>query len=272
MLCPFLVVVLFVPSGLRHLLQHLPFQDGSESHNRNLQAVLTNGVVSCSTLSDQGYAEDFYDQHDKLRILVVGYFQWLALYFCSSWGRLPLITIVFSWGDNISPDGFLPSILLLLVIIVAVSIVVKAGANEFHRQCFFSLEYNSKFPLQVIGTVAREIADSVRSNPADKANSAFSTFEIESICHGSSLSSSDVVEEDDRKWARFLGGKISLGRKKSRGSNSGDGGNTKDGGKIVNGVIGARGGGIGEMASEAKRSLDKSSEGSEEMFPGEAGE
>ncbi|GJX15393.1 hypothetical protein Tco_0216225, partial [Tanacetum coccineum] len=36
--------------------------DASESHNRNLQAILTNDVVSCSTLSDQGYAEDFYDQ------------------------------------------------------------------------------------------------------------------------------------------------------------------------------------------------------------------
>ncbi|GKE69672.1 hypothetical protein Tco_1527744, partial [Tanacetum coccineum] len=34
---------------------------GSESHNRNLQAVLTNDVVSCSTLSNQGYAKDFYD-------------------------------------------------------------------------------------------------------------------------------------------------------------------------------------------------------------------
>nr|GEW93739.1 hypothetical protein [Tanacetum cinerariifolium] len=37
-------------------------KDGSESHNRNLLAILTTGVVSCSTLSDQGYAEDFYDQ------------------------------------------------------------------------------------------------------------------------------------------------------------------------------------------------------------------
>nr|GFA23588.1 hypothetical protein [Tanacetum cinerariifolium] len=37
-------------------------KDGKESHNRNLQAILTNGVVSCSTLSDQEYAEDFYDQ------------------------------------------------------------------------------------------------------------------------------------------------------------------------------------------------------------------
>ncbi|GKA56436.1 hypothetical protein Tco_0755508 [Tanacetum coccineum] len=36
--------------------------DGSKSHNRNLRAILTNGIVSCSTLSDQGYAEDFYDQ------------------------------------------------------------------------------------------------------------------------------------------------------------------------------------------------------------------
>ncbi|GJS85719.1 ribonuclease H-like domain-containing protein [Tanacetum coccineum] len=46
----------------RHWLTHLPFQDGSEFYNRNLQAILANGVVSCSTLSDQGYAEDFYDQ------------------------------------------------------------------------------------------------------------------------------------------------------------------------------------------------------------------
>ncbi|GKE75454.1 hypothetical protein Tco_1537495 [Tanacetum coccineum] len=77
-------------------------------------------------------------------------------------------------------------------------------------------------------------------------------------------------------------------RKKSQGSNSGDGGNTGNGGKIVCGVIGARGGGIGDsllvasyacmtfiygsswkgkMVSEAERSLDKSSEGLEEVFP-----
>ncbi|GKA47726.1 DNA helicase [Tanacetum coccineum] len=36
--------------------------DGSEFDNRNLQVILANGVVSYSTLSDQGYAEDFYDQ------------------------------------------------------------------------------------------------------------------------------------------------------------------------------------------------------------------
>ncbi|GJZ07633.1 hypothetical protein Tco_0541426 [Tanacetum coccineum] len=80
---------------------------------------------------------------------------------------------------------------------------------------------------------------------------------------------------------------------KYRGSNSGDDGNTGDGGKTVSGAIGACGDGIGdsllvalyacmtfiygsswksEMASEAKRSLDISSEGSEEVFPDEAGE
>ncbi|GKB61721.1 hypothetical protein Tco_0917907 [Tanacetum coccineum] len=55
------------------------------------------------------------------------------------------------------------------------------------------------------------------------------------------------------------------------GSNIGDSGNNEDGGKIVGGAIGACGRGIGEMASEAKRSLNKSSEGSKKVFPGEAG-
>ncbi|GJW06023.1 hypothetical protein Tco_1568446 [Tanacetum coccineum] len=103
----------------------------------------------------------------------------------------------------------------------------------------------------------------------------------------------ESIEENDRKRARFQGGIISLGRKKSRGSNSGDGGNTGDESKMGNGVIGACGRGIGysllvalytcmtfiyrsswkgEMVSEAERSLDKSSEGSEEVFHGEAGE
>ncbi|GKD86842.1 hypothetical protein Tco_1357996, partial [Tanacetum coccineum] len=80
--------------------------------------------------------------------------------------------------------------------------------------------------------------------------------------------------------------------KKSQGSNSGDGDNTGDGGKIVGGVIGAYGSRIGdsslvalyacmtfiygsswkgEMASEAKRYLVKSSEESEGVFLGEAG-
>ncbi|GKC36429.1 hypothetical protein Tco_1048813 [Tanacetum coccineum] len=39
-------------------------------------------------------------------------------------GKASSIPTIFSWGDSISPDSFLPSILLLLVIIVAVAIVV----------------------------------------------------------------------------------------------------------------------------------------------------
>ncbi|GKA36407.1 hypothetical protein Tco_0722898 [Tanacetum coccineum] len=50
-------------------------------------------------------------------------------------------------------------------------------------------------------------------------------------------------------------------------SNIGDSDNTGDGGKIVGGAIGA----CGERASEAKRSLVKSSEKLGEVFPGEAG-
>ncbi|GKB98332.1 hypothetical protein Tco_0984469 [Tanacetum coccineum] len=39
-------------------------------------------------------------------------------------GKVSSIPIVFSWGDNISPDCFFSSILLLVVIIVAVTISV----------------------------------------------------------------------------------------------------------------------------------------------------
>ncbi|GKA92350.1 hypothetical protein Tco_0814275 [Tanacetum coccineum] len=86
----------------------------------------------------------------------------------------------------------------------------------------------------------------------------------------------------------YLGGKISLRGKKYQESNIGDSGNTGDGGKTGDGSIGACGG-IGDslaaalyayiygsslkgdMASEAKRYLDKLFEGSGEMFPGETG-
>ncbi|GJY59520.1 hypothetical protein Tco_0459412, partial [Tanacetum coccineum] len=48
--------------GFRSAVYKCARSGGSEFHNHNLQAVLANGVVSCLTLSDQGYAEDFYDQ------------------------------------------------------------------------------------------------------------------------------------------------------------------------------------------------------------------
>ncbi|GJR63638.1 hypothetical protein Tco_1505800 [Tanacetum coccineum] len=117
---------------------------------------------------------------------------------------------------------------------------------------------------------------------------------LSSMCSMRSRGSSSKAEvkEDDQERDRFRDGKISSRRKKSQGSNIGDSDNTEDKGKTVGGVIGARGSGIGdsslvalyacmtfiygsswkgEMASEAKRSLDKSSEGSEEVFLDEAG-
>ncbi|GKE65009.1 hypothetical protein Tco_1519170, partial [Tanacetum coccineum] len=109
--------------------------------------------------------------HEKLRILVVGYFQWLALCFCSS-----------CWDDNISPEGFLPSIMLLLVIIVAVVIVVvtvvivvvtvvlvvvvgEGWANKFHQDKASSVRVPvANFTLQSSVQLLRENTDSVRSN------------------------------------------------------------------------------------------------------------
>nr|GEY65977.1 hypothetical protein [Tanacetum cinerariifolium] len=95
------------------------------------------------------------------------------------------------------------------------------------------------------------------------------------------------VEKDDHERARFQYAKIFSGRNKSQESS--DGGNTGDEGKIISGAIGACGG-IGDsslvasyacmtfiygslwkgmIASEAKTYLDKSFEGSEEVFPNE---
>nr|GEV40616.1 reverse transcriptase domain-containing protein [Tanacetum cinerariifolium] len=48
----------------------------------------------------------------------------LDLCVCLVRGKASSIPTVFSWGGSISPEGFLPSILLLAVIIVAVAIVV----------------------------------------------------------------------------------------------------------------------------------------------------
>ncbi|GKF16782.1 hypothetical protein Tco_0061700 [Tanacetum coccineum] len=39
-------------------------------------------------------------------------------------GKASSIPTIFSWDDSISPEGFLPSILLLVVIIIAVVVVV----------------------------------------------------------------------------------------------------------------------------------------------------
>ncbi|GJR09497.1 hypothetical protein Tco_0792149 [Tanacetum coccineum] len=45
-------------------------------------------------------------------------------------GKASSTPTIFSWGDSISPDSFLPSILLLVVIIVAVVILVVVVVGE----------------------------------------------------------------------------------------------------------------------------------------------
>ncbi|GKD91016.1 hypothetical protein Tco_1366523, partial [Tanacetum coccineum] len=104
--------------------------------------------------------------HDKLRILVGAFL---------TQGKASSIPTVFSWGDNISPDGFLPSILLLLVIIVAIAIVVtvilvvvlvgEGWANEFHQDKASSVRVPVvNFTLQSLVQLLRRNTDLVRSN------------------------------------------------------------------------------------------------------------
>ncbi|GJR01864.1 hypothetical protein Tco_0524848 [Tanacetum coccineum] len=141
-------------------------------------------------------------------------------------GKAFSIPIVFSWGGIISPDSFLPSIMLLVVIIVAVVIVVvtivlvvvvgEGWANEFHQDKASSVRVLvANFTLQSSVQFLRENTDSVRSNQRMSHKQAFRSFEIErlaahklfiatfsycrsfswsgvpigiiSICHGSSL-------------------------------------------------------------------------------------
>ncbi|GJT91626.1 hypothetical protein Tco_1080471 [Tanacetum coccineum] len=102
-------------------------------------------------------------------------------------GKASSIPTVFSWGDSISPDGFLPSILLLLVIIVAVAIVImvilvvvvvvkgkglvklphsnEAGANEFHQDKASSVRVPvANFTLQSTTQLLWRNTDSIRAS------------------------------------------------------------------------------------------------------------
>ncbi|GJT28974.1 hypothetical protein Tco_0909249 [Tanacetum coccineum] len=68
----------------------------------------------------------FGSRHDKLLILVADCFKWLGASLTQ--GTVASIHIVFSWGGSIRPESFLPSALLLMVIIVAVAIVMVVVA------------------------------------------------------------------------------------------------------------------------------------------------
>ncbi|GJS15259.1 hypothetical protein Tco_0409731 [Tanacetum coccineum] len=89
--------------------------------------------------------------------------------------KVSSIPIILSWVGSISPDGFLPSILLLVVIIVAVAIVVvtvilvvvvgEGWANEFRQDKDSSVKVLvANFTLQSSVQLLWENTDSVRSN------------------------------------------------------------------------------------------------------------
>ncbi|GKB11588.1 hypothetical protein Tco_0845511 [Tanacetum coccineum] len=87
-------------------------------------------------------------------------------------GKASSIPTIFSWGDSISPEGFLSSILLLVVIIVTVVImvilvvvVVEGWANEFHQDKASSVRVPvANLTLQSSVQLLQENTDSVRSN------------------------------------------------------------------------------------------------------------
>ncbi|GJZ96885.1 hypothetical protein Tco_0669219 [Tanacetum coccineum] len=90
-------------------------------------------------------------------------------------GKASIIPTIFSWGDSISPNGFLPSIMLFLVIIIAVAIVVtvilvavvvgEGWANEFHQDKASSVRVPvANFTLQSSVQLLRRNTDSVHSN------------------------------------------------------------------------------------------------------------
>nr|GFA50955.1 hypothetical protein [Tanacetum cinerariifolium] len=87
--------------------------------------------------------------------------------------KISNIPMVLSWGSGISPDGFLPYILLLVVIIVAVVIVAvivivvvgEGWVNEFHQDKTSSVRVPVvNFTLQSLVQLLWENTDSVHSN------------------------------------------------------------------------------------------------------------
>ncbi|GJV40965.1 hypothetical protein Tco_1419405 [Tanacetum coccineum] len=183
---------------------------------------------------------------------------------------------------SISLKDFLPSILLLMVIIVAVVIVtviwvvifvnvivgviivvaiigvvvVVGGVPSIIDLSFIIVGV----PVRLLGLLALDMAAVCASTAV--VRSTISCRMASKVMAGVSDVDDElnnVVEEEDGEWICFLGGSSSSGTKKYRGSNSSDGGNTGDEVKIAGGVIGY--GDEIEFSEELK-----------ELLPDEAGE
>ncbi|GJR25925.1 hypothetical protein Tco_1102157 [Tanacetum coccineum] len=216
----------------------------------------------------------------------------------------PVYLLLVQLGVQHKPEGsFLSSILLLVVIIVAVVIVVVMVILVFVVVSIIVIVFVVggvssiiKLSFMIIGSLHRT-ANEFHHDKASSVRVPVANFTLLSsvqllwentdsvhflatgvpLCLVFLLVSSVFVMVAacaSRVTATLLAtsGKISSEKKKSRGSNSRDGGNTRDEGKTGGGVIGSCGSGIGEIVSEAERSLDESYKGSEEVFPRKVGE
>ncbi|GJX64384.1 hypothetical protein Tco_0298727 [Tanacetum coccineum] len=139
-------------------------------------------------------------------------------------------------GGNISPEGFLPSILLLVVIIVTVVVVIVILIVVIVGDVSLIL----KLSFVIIGVPVGLVF-----------LLGLLALAIVAVCASRAVAMPlEIIEEEDGGWNCFLGGNNSSEIKKYQGSNSSDSGNIGDGVKIAGGVIGS-GGGI-EFSEELK--------------------
>nr|GEW98323.1 hypothetical protein [Tanacetum cinerariifolium] len=121
-------------------------------------------------------------------------------------GKASTIPTIFSWGGNISPEGFLPSILLLAIIIVAIAIivivvlvVVDAIIGEAIKFIFHFLDLSSRTIVIVkslfnlvqgtsskcyfvfLGTIATRKYQFSPFKLANEPNFSFRTIEVERL-------------------------------------------------------------------------------------------
>ncbi|GJW93097.1 retrovirus-related pol polyprotein from transposon TNT 1-94 [Tanacetum coccineum] len=134
---------------------------------------------------------------------IVGNLGWDPTFLARMSNHLVLHLLLLPQGGSMSPNSFLPFILLLVVIIVAVVIAV---------------------------TVVLVVVVVVESSFVVKLSFVI-TGPLIQACFRDELD--NVVDEEDGGWICFLGGNNSSGTKKYRGSNSSDSGNTRDGVKIA---------------------------------------
>ncbi|GKB66445.1 hypothetical protein Tco_0927857 [Tanacetum coccineum] len=107
------------------------------------------------------------------------------------------IPIVFSWGGSISLEGFLSSVLLWLVIIVAVVGVGVTVRLRIHQDRASSDKVPvANFTLQSSVQLLRENTDSVCLNQRIRVNSAFRTFEVDSLFSGVTISNPEASQRN----------------------------------------------------------------------------